>query len=68
MHGVAAASVTVTVYVPAEMVVITEVVAPVLHKYVYAPVPPLVTAVNPTVWPLHTIADAGEVAIVTVQT
>src|SRR5207247_282162 len=39
-------SVTVTVYVPAVLVLIVEVVAPVLHAKVDAPVPPLGVAVN----------------------
>src|SRR6266446_586246 len=38
-------SVTVTEYVPAVLVEIVEVVAPVLHAYVTAPVPPLGAAV-----------------------
>ena len=39
-------SVTVTLYVPAVLVLIVEVVAPVLQSYVTAPVPPLGVAVN----------------------
>jgi hypothetical protein len=39
-------SVTVTEYVPAVLVLIVEVVAPVLQSYVTAPVPPLGVAVN----------------------
>ena len=39
-------SVTVTEYVPAVLVLIVEVVAPVLHAYVTAPVPPLGVAVS----------------------
>jgi hypothetical protein len=39
-------SVTVTLYVPAVLVLIVDVVAPVLQEYVTAPVPPLGVAVN----------------------
>src|SRR5258705_15835 len=39
-------SVTVTEYVPAVLVLIVEVVAPVLHAYVTAPVPPAGVAVS----------------------
>ena len=39
-------SVTVTEYVPAVLVLIVEVVAPVLQSYVIAPVPPLSVAVS----------------------
>src|ERR1043166_4998509 len=39
-------AVTVTLYVPAVLVLIVDVVAPVLQEYVTAPVPPLGVAVN----------------------
>jgi hypothetical protein len=39
-------SVTVTLYVPAVLVLIVDVVAPVLQAYVTAPVPPLGVAVR----------------------
>ena len=39
-------SVTVTEYVPAVLVLIVEVVAPLLHEYVWAPVPPTGVAVS----------------------
>src|SRR5258708_1990479 len=39
-------SVTVTLYVPAVLVLIVEVVAPVLHAKLFAPVPPLGVAVR----------------------
>jgi hypothetical protein len=39
-------SVTVTLYVPAVLVLIVDVVAPVLQEYVTAPVPPLGVAVS----------------------
>jgi hypothetical protein len=46
-------SVTVTLYVPAVLVLIVEVVAPVLHENVTAPVPPEGVAVNVAELPEH---------------
>ncbi len=49
-------SVTVTEYVPGVLVLIELVVAPVLHAYVYGPVPPDAFAVNGPVAPVHTVS------------
>ncbi len=49
-------SVTVTEYVPTVLVLIELVVAPVLHAYVYGPVPPDGFAVNGPVAPVHTVS------------
>ncbi len=51
-------SVTVTEYVPTVLVLIELVVAPVLHAYVYGPVPPDALAFNGPVAPVHTVSLA----------
>jgi hypothetical protein len=51
-------SVTVTLYVPAVLVLIVEVVAPVLQAYVFAPVPPDAFAVSVAELPGQTLSFA----------
>src|ERR1051325_5632290 len=51
-------SVTVTLYVPAVLVLMVEVVAPVLQAYVFAPVPPDALAVRVAELPGQTLSFA----------